>query len=86
MIFDIKIDTKINIKMRTTITKYKQGRRIYPSHYLLEATKSNGLKVRSIVKCEQIRAISKSRLKKLGTIATTDLTKVMEALKIVLNL
>ena len=69
------------------ITKYKQSKRIYPSHYQLEATKSNGLKVTSIIKCEQIRAISKTRLnQKLGTIAITDLTKVMEALKIVLNL
>ena len=69
------------------MTKYQQGKRIYPSHHQLEATKSNGLKVKSVVKCEQIRAISKTRLnQKLGTIVRTDLTKVMEALKIVLDL
>lgn len=69
------------------ITKYKQDKRIYPSHHQLEASKSNGLKIKSIVKCEQIRAISKARLnRKLGTIARANLTEVMEALKIVLNL
>jgi mRNA interferase MazF len=69
------------------ITKYKQGKKIYPSQYLIKVTESNGLRVDSIIKCEQIRAISKSRLsEKRGVLTRTDMAKIDEALKIVLSL
>ena len=69
------------------ITKFTPKKKIYPSHYLLKATIANGLKIDSIAKCEQIRAISKSRLsRKWGSLDTGDLAKIDAALKIVLSL
>ena len=69
------------------ITKFTQNKKIYPSHHLVGATNANGLNMDSIVKCEQIRAISKSRLsRKWGSLSTEDLAKVDAALKIVLSL
>jgi mRNA interferase MazF len=69
------------------ITKYKQGKKLYPSHHLVKANKTNGLRLDSIIKCEQIRAIAKSRLnKKFGILTSTDMAQIDEALKIVLSL
>ena len=69
------------------ISKNKKSKKIYPSQYLITANNSNGLDVDSIVKCEQIRAVAKSRLsKKRGTLTQTDMGKIDEALKIVLAL
>ncbi len=68
------------------ISKYRQSKKIYPSQHLVKAD-NNGLRVDSIVKCEQIRAIAKSRLQeKRGSLAQKDLVKIDEALKIVLAL
>ena len=69
------------------ITKFTQDKKIYPSHHLLKAASANGLNTDSIVKCEQIRAIAKSRLShKWGSLSAEDLSKVDTALKIVLSL
>ena len=68
------------------ISKYKKNKKIYPSHYLVKAN-GNGLRVDSIIKCEQIRAIAKSRLgEKKGSLNQNDMTQIDEALKIVLSL
>lgn len=69
------------------LTKFLSRKKIYPSHHLLKASAENGLKTDSIVKCEQIRAIAKSRLSnKLGKVNTKDLEKIDRTLKIVLSL
>ena len=69
------------------ITKYTSRKKIYPSHHLATATDENGLKQDSIIKCEQIRAIPKSRLsRKWGSLSAEDLRQVDAALKIVLSL
>ena len=69
------------------LTKFLPQKKIYPSHHLVKASSENGLKIDSIAKCEQIRAIAKSRLSdKLGRINTQDIEKIDRALKIVLSL
>jgi mRNA interferase MazF len=69
------------------VTKFSPKKKIYPSHHLVTATDSNGLDLDSIVKCEQIRAIAKSRLSfKRGSLNEEDLAKIDAALKIVLSL
>lgn len=69
------------------ITKYTSRKKIYPSHHLVKATSTNGLNQDSIIKCEQIRAIAKSRLShKWGSLSAEDLRHVDAALKIVLSL
>ena len=69
------------------LTKFLAKKKIYPSHHLVKANSDNGLDVDSIAKCEQIRAIAKSRLsRKLGNLGAEDLIKIDSALKIVLNL
>lgn len=51
------------------MTKFLAKKKIYPSHHLVKANSDNGLDVDSIAKCEQIRAIAKSRLSlKLGNL------------------
>ena len=69
------------------LTKFQSKKKIYPSHHVVKANGDNGLDVDSIAKCEQIRAIAKSRLsRKLGKLSTEDLMKIDAALRIVLNL
>lgn len=69
------------------ITKFTPNKKIYPSHHLIKATIANGLNIDSIVKCEQIWAIAKSRLShKWGSLDAEDLAKIDAALKIVLSL
>lgn len=69
------------------ITKYTKNKKIYPSHHLIKADNNNGLSKDSIAKCEQIRAIAKSRLaEKRGSLKQEDIAKIDEALKIVLAL
>ena len=69
------------------ITKFTTNKKIYPSHHLVKANKKNGLTQDSIVKCEQLRVIAKSRLlRKWGSLSKEDLAEVETALKIVLFL
>lgn len=69
------------------LTKFQVKKKIYPSHHIVKANRDNGLNIDSIAKCEQIRAIAKSRLsRKLGNLGKEDLIKIDAALKIVLNL
>ena len=69
------------------ITKFTPNKRIYPSQCLVKADSKNGLTQDSIVKCEQIRAISKSRLsRKRGSLKRESMNEVEKALKIVLSL
>ena len=69
------------------LTKFSSQKKIYPSHHLVKASTENGLNRDSVVKCEQIRAIAKSRLShKIGSLSIKDLGKIDLALKIVLSL
>lgn len=69
------------------ISKFTSSNTIYPSHHLIKATSDNGLSIDSIAKCEQIRAIAKSRLSpKWGSLSVEDLAKIDTALRIVLSL
>lgn len=69
------------------LTKLAPNKKIYPSHHVIKKSTANGLKHDSIAKCEQIRAISKSRLtKKQGSLNIEDIKRINIALKIVLSI
>jgi mRNA interferase MazF len=69
------------------ITTYTGKKKIYPSHCLIKASMENGLNQDSIAKCEQIRAITKSRLsQKRGILESNYLMQIDAALKITLFL
>lgn len=68
------------------LTKYVERKKIYPSHHVVKAG-INGLTADSMVKCEQIRAIAKSRLQeKRGLLSAQDLKAIDKALKITLDI
>jgi mRNA interferase MazF len=69
-----------------SITDAANKKKIYPSHVkVLSGT--GGLTMDSIVICEQVRAINKTRLKKmLGKFDKTVMTSIEAALKITLDL
>jgi len=68
------------------ITDAANKTKVYPSHVKVAAG-VGGLTIDSIVICEQIRAISKTRLKRfLGKFDGVTLANIESALKIVLDL
>jgi mRNA interferase MazF len=68
------------------ITDASNKRKTYPSHVKVSPP-TGGLSKESIVVCEQVRAISKTRLvKALGKFDRATLTSVEAALKIALDL
>jgi mRNA interferase MazF len=69
-----------------SITDAANKKKIYPSHVRVSAG-TGGLRLDSIVVCEQVRAISKTRLKEpLGKFDKSVMTSVEAALKITLDL
>ena len=69
-----------------SITEAANKKKIYPSHVLVTAGTS-GLTLDSVVVCEQVRAISKTRLKRhLGKFDKAVMTSIEAALKITLDL
>jgi mRNA interferase MazF len=69
-----------------SITDAANKKKIYPSHVRVPAG-VGGLRLDSIVVCEQVRAISKTRLKEqLGKFDKSVMTSVEAALKITLDL
>jgi mRNA interferase MazF len=69
-----------------SITDAANKKKIYPSHVQVPCH-AGGLTMDSVVVCEQIRAISKTRLKRaLGTFDRTIMTRIEAALKITLDL
>lgn len=69
-----------------SITDAANKKKIYPSHVKVSAG-IGGLTMDSIVICEQVRAISKTRLKRmLGKFDTPTMTSIEAALKITLDL
>jgi len=68
------------------ITDAANKKKLYPSHVKV-ATGTAGLSLDSIVVCEQVRAISKTRLiKPLGKFDRATMTSIEAALKIALDL
>jgi mRNA interferase MazF len=60
--------------------------KVYPSHVRFKAGTS-GLTMDSIATCEQVRAISKTRLKaRLGILSRADMASIEAAIKIALDL
>ena len=69
-----------------SITDAANKKKIYPSHVKVAAG-VGGLRLDSIVVCEQVRAISKTRLKdQVGKFDKSVMTSVEAALKITLDL
>jgi mRNA interferase MazF len=69
-----------------SITDAANKKKIYPSHVKVSAG-MGGLTMDSIVICEQVRAISKTRLKRmLGKFDTPTMASIEAALKITLDL
>lgn len=68
------------------LTNAANKSKIYPSHVRVAAG-TGGLRLESIVVCEQVRAISKSRLRSsVGRFDRPVMVKIEEALKITLDL
>ncbi len=69
-----------------SVTDAANKKRLYPSHVKIGAGNA-GLRLDSIVLCEQVRAISKTRLKeRLGAVDESTMTALDAALKITLDL
>ena len=67
-------------------TTYRAGRRVYASHVLVHAPEG-GLTADSVVLCEQIRILAKSRLgRRRGMLSARTLQHVERALLITLDL
>jgi mRNA interferase MazF len=69
-----------------SVTDAANKKKVYPSHVKVPAG-TGGLPLESIVLCEQIRAISKTRLtRQLGSFGKSVMVSVEAALKITLDL
>jgi len=69
-----------------SITNAANKKKIYPTHVKVSAG-TGGLRIDSIVICEQVRAISKTRLKdQLGKFDKSVMTSIEASLKITLDL
>jgi mRNA interferase MazF len=68
------------------LTRRENKRRLYPTHLELRATET-GMSKDSVVLCEQVRAISKTRLtKRVGVVSATNMLRVSDTLKVALDL
>jgi mRNA interferase MazF len=69
-----------------SITDAANKTKVYPSHVWL-ASGHGGLTMDSVALCEQVRAISKTRLKRrLGNLSRAEMASIEAALKIALDL
>ncbi len=67
-------------------TTYREGRRVYPSQTLIEGS-DGGLETRSVALGEQLRAVSRSRLRRRrGTLSAEAVSRLDQALLIALDL
>lgn len=67
-------------------TTFRTGRRVYPSQAVLRAGEG-GLTVDSVALCEQVRTLSKNRLKgRRGSLSLQALGTIEQALRIALDL
>ncbi len=80
------INAASNVVVIVPCTTYREGRNIYPSQVLLEAPEGD-LEADSLALGEQVRAISKRRLRQLrGTVSDPVLGEVEKALIVTLDL
>jgi mRNA interferase MazF len=80
------INAALSIVIAVPCTSYRPGRRRYPSRVLLHPPEG-GLTVDSLALCEQVRALSKTRLsRRRGVLSPAALAQVDEALAIALDL
>jgi mRNA interferase MazF len=80
------INTNSAVVVVVPCTTFRPGRRIYPTQVLLDAGEG-GLSVDSVVLCEQVRAIAKTRLvRRRGTLARRSMARLERALLITLDL
>lgn len=67
-------------------TTYHPGRRLYPSHVLVQAP-DGGLDVDSVILAEQVRAVATSRLGRFrGSLSPQMMRQVSQALQIAMDL
>lgn len=68
------------------VTVSTKGKAV-PFHVRLDPSADNGLRAVSYVKCEQVLTIAKDRLsRRIGHLAAADLTRVVEAVKLVMDM
>lgn len=80
------INTASSIVVVVPCTTYREERRVYPSQVRLGATEG-GLQAESLVLTEQVRAVSRRRLRRLrGELSRERLKEVERALSITLDL
>lgn len=80
------INTASSVVVVVPCTTYREGRNIYPSQVLIEAPRG-GLEVTLLALGEQVRAVSKQRLKRRrGSLTVEAMTRLDLALRITLDL
>lgn len=80
------INASSSVVIGVPCTTHRTGRRLYPSQVLLSAPEG-GLDANSVALCEQVRAVSKSRLRRLrGSVSLPVLAQIDRALIIALDL
>lgn len=80
------LNDAIPVVLAVRCTTHRPGRRIYPTHVLVKA-RDGGLDVDSVALAEQVRVLSKGRLRRLrSTISAATMTQLDRALLIALDL
>lgn len=80
------INSASTVVIAVPCTTLRTGRSVYPSQAVLRAGEG-GLTVDSVAQCEQIRALSKERLKgRRGSLSPQALGTIEQALRIALDL
>ncbi len=80
------INAVYSVVIAVPCTTFRSGRRVYPSQAVLRAGEG-GLTVDSVALCEQVRALSKDRLKgRRGSLSSQALGTIEQALRIALDL
>lgn len=80
------INTASSVVVVVPCTTYREGRRVYPSQVRLAAG-DGGLDAESLIMAEQVRAISKRRVRRLrGRLPDHSLGELQKALSITLDL
>jgi mRNA-degrading endonuclease toxin of MazEF toxin-antitoxin module len=81
-------DTGLVIIVPATTTRRPRTGELMPSHYQVEPTQKNGLTKSSYFMCEQVCAVSITRLsqRKLGRLSVDDMYQIEERLIILMDL
>jgi mRNA interferase MazF len=80
------INAGSSVVVGVPLTTHRPQRRLYPSHVLVRAP-DDGLTADSVALCEQVRALSKTRLaRQRGTLSALAMARIDRALAIALDL